>query len=536
MVIAFDSLPPQARIWVYQSPKPLTSEAQHFILQTLNQFIAEWKSHNQPVIGSAAIFHNQFIVIGADESAGQVSGCGVDSLVSLLKSLGQQLNLDFFGNDVAFIDNGQVHIAELKTIRQAIQSGLIKPETPVFDNSITEKSKLDQWPRPAAQSWLARYFAVLLLFFGIAHAQTTCYYNAILHLGNGSRIEKGFLSFSGDKITAVGQGEDPQADQRIDAEGAHLYPALILLNNTIGLRETDALRATLDFAETGELNPEVQAASAFNHDSEIIPTLRQNGVLIVQSTPRGKLLAGNSAVLPLSAKSCQPLATAQHLYWQTSKIPTLDALLGEARSQPSSKNLKIMALQPVLAGSQPLFIHTQTHQEALKAIHWAQRQGIKMVLVCRQDVIKIADFLAAQKIPVVLPRVFSLPESADAPVDAPFTLPKTLLEKGVLCALSYEGDMEAMGARNLAFSAGYLAAYGLDKELALKLITLNAATILGLDDQLGSLEVGKQATFFISTGDALDMMSQNVIAAFIAGQPIPLTSRQQSLYQSYRTR
>ena len=148
----------------------------------------------------------------------------------------------------------------------------------------------------------------------------------------------------------------------------------------------------------------------------------------------------------------------------------------------------------------------------------------------------IADFLAAQKIPVVLPRVFNLPENADDPVDAAFTLPKILLEKGVLCALSYEGDMEAMGARNLAFSACYAAASGLDKELALRLITLNAAAILGLEAQLGSLEVGKQATFFISSGDALDMMSQKVTAAFVAGKSLPLTSRQQSLYETYRTR
>ena len=96
--------------------------------------------------------------------------------------------------------------------------------------------------------------------------------------------------------------------------------------------------------------------------------------------------------------------------------------------------------------------------------------------------------------------------------------------------------MEAMGARNLPFTAGTAVAYGLDYEDAISAITLNAAKILGIDTQVGSIEHGKDATFFISSGDALDMRTNNVEQAFIKGNSIDLNNHQKELFEKYRNR
>jgi imidazolonepropionase-like amidohydrolase len=119
-------------------------------------------------------------------------------------------------------------------------------------------------------------------------------------------------------------------------------------------------------------------------------------------------------------------------------------------------------------------------------------------------------------------------------VDLPYKLPYLLQKAGVLFCLQNEGGMEAMGTRNLPFIAGTSAAYGLTKEQAVKSISLNAAKILGIDKTCGSIEVGKDATLFVSTGDALDMMYNNVEYAFIKGKAIDLNNDQKELYEKYK--
>ena len=145
-------------------------------------------------------------------------------------------------------------------------------------------------------------------------------------------------------------------------------------------------------------------------------------------------------------------------------------------------------------------------------------------------------FTCILNISLILNRVHRLPDSQDSPIDEPFTQAKKLKEAGILFCLSYEGDMEAMGARNLPFSAGTAVTYGLDYEDAISSITLNTAQILGVDEYLGSIEHGKNATFFISSGDALDMRTNNVKQAFINGEAIDLNNHQKELFEKYKNR
>jgi len=134
---------------------------------------------------------------------------------------------------------------------------------------------------------------------------------------------------------------------------------------------------------------------------------------------------------------------------------------------------------------------------------------------------------------VLLQRVHSRPDKEDDDYDISFKLAKLLTDEGVLIALEPSGQMERMNSRNLPFYAGTTAAYGLDREKALQLITLNTAKILGIDKSYGSLEAGKSATLFISKGDALDMRTNHVTQAFIDGRDISLETHQTELWKRY---
>ena len=146
---------------------------------------------------------------------------------------------------------------------------------------------------------------------------------------------------------------------------------------------------------------------------------------------------------------------------------------------------------------------------------------------------KVADLLKTKNIPVIAQRVHTQPATDDDDYDLPYKLAKLLTDEGVLVGLESSGRMERMNTRNLPFYAGTVAAHGLDKEEALKLITWNTAKILGIEDRLGTLEVGKDATLFISEGDALDMRTNILTHAFINGRAISLESHQTKLWKRY---
>jgi imidazolonepropionase-like amidohydrolase len=173
-------------------------------------------------------------------------------------------------------------------------------------------------------------------------------------------------------------------------------------------------------------------------------------------------------------------------------------------------------------------------KEITDAIQFSQETGIqKIVLVHANEAYKIADLLVKNNIPVIIERSHRTPDGDDADYDFPFRTAKMLVEKGITVAIGMEGSMERMSVRNLPFYAGTYASYGLDKEEALKLITSNTAKILGIDDKVGTLEVGKHATLFLSEGDALDMRTNKLTHAFIEGRKISLETHQTELWKRY---
>lgn len=389
---------------------------------------------------------------------------------------------------------------------------------------------------------------------------------ATVHVGNGTLIENGEIGFRNGKIDRVSAADPAHAalyDSLIDAKGKHVYPGFILPNTTLGLSEVDAVRATHDFRETGDINPGVRSLVAYNTDSKIIPTVRANGVLYAQPAPRGGLLSGTSSVVNLDAWNWEdavlkaddgiwlnwPPERNRVALWEgaredevnnarTARLEQLSLLLRRAEKyRGETVDLSLAALKGLFDGSKNLYVNVSKAKEIKESVLFLKELGVKKIVICGgEESHWVAGFLAENRVPVLLDRLHSLPYNPDDAYDLSYALPKLLQDAGVLYGLSYTGDMENMGSRNLPFLAGTAARLGLSKEQALQSITLNTARILGIDKTCGSLEPGKAATLFVSTGDALDMLGNNVELAFIDGRNISLDTHQKQLYRQYKTK
>lgn len=390
--------------------------------------------------------------------------------------------------------------------------------------------------------------------------------NATVHIGNGIVLNNAYVGFKNGVITSVGEGDTPEGfDQVINLKGKHIYPGFIAPNTTLGLREIDAVRATLDYAEVGDFNPNVRSQIAYNTDSKITPTLRFNGVLLAQITPRSGIISGTSSIMELDGWNWEDATLKAddgiHMSWpqmykktgwwaepgsseknneqekavQEIKVFFKDAKAYAEINNVKEKNYKFEAMKGLFDGSKRLYVSANTAKEILEVINFKKEFDIThVVIVGGTDSWLVAEALKENKIPVILNRVHSLPERTDDGIDLPFQLPYLLQKAGVLFCLNYDGDMEVMGTRNLPFNAGTAAAYGLTKEEALASITLNTAKILGIDNLVGSIEIGKHATLFVSAGDALDMKSNIIEHAFIRGKKVDLDNHQKQLYEKYK--
>ncbi len=387
---------------------------------------------------------------------------------------------------------------------------------------------------------------------------------AIIHIGNGTVIGDGVITFDEGIITAVGStndGIDIRGHLVIDLQGQHLYPGFVLPNTTLGLSEVGSIRATSDVLEEGDINASVRSAIAYNTDSELIPTSRFNGILTAQATPEGGLISGSSSVFKLDGWNWEDAMLVAdvglHLHWpslkqrrrspETGLFETVDNENYQGQTQllhslfqnaltytGEPLNLNLAAMQPLLTGAAKLFIHTDEAKEIISAVRFARGYGIQeIVLVGGADALMVKDFLLAQSIPVIYERIHALPSREWHDVDAPFKTPFLLHDAGIKVGIG-GGGTSLDRQRNLPFFAGTAAAYGLDRETALSLITLSNAEILGVSHRVGSLEVGKDATMFVSAGDALDMRTSQVLGAYIQGRDIDLFGTQQQLYERFR--
>jgi hypothetical protein len=160
MHVAFDQLPPEARVWIYQANRQLTGPEIISVLPSLARFAEEWTSHGRSLRASAEVLHQQFLVVGLDEGVAGASGCSIDASVRFVAQLEQHLGIELLEkSQLAFSQGGQVQLLKRTELKAAVANGALSPETFYFDNTLATKAELDtKWPRPAGETWLARYF------------------------------------------------------------------------------------------------------------------------------------------------------------------------------------------------------------------------------------------------------------------------------------------------------------------------------------------------------------------------------------------
>jgi imidazolonepropionase-like amidohydrolase len=407
--------------------------------------------------------------------------------------------------------------------------------------------------------------------------------NGVIHTVSGQTFSPGALLVENGRIKAVGENVADAADESIDLNGLHVYPGLISAGTALGLIEIEAVRATRDFAEVGEYTPDVQSWIAVNPDSELIAVARLNGVTHVVPVPTGGIVSGQSGLVQLQGWTVEEMTVkaplALHLFWpvmtldtrhkeqlpenqrerfksledqakeRRAKLKEIDDFFSEAeaywKAQPP-KNQRVPAWEamgPFVRGEVPLMVHADELRQIKTAVEWAESRKYKMILAGARDAWRLADLLAEKKVPVVYERVFNMGNGLSAtsardvdPYDIHFRAPSILQKAGVKLAIGEGlGGDAAANLRNLPYSVAQAVAFGLSEDEALKTITLHPAEILGVADRLGSLEPGKEATFFTCTGDILDVRSQ-VKSMWIDGKSIPMESRHTRLYEKYRNR
>ncbi|TWT58830.1 imidazolonepropionase [Thalassoglobus neptunius] len=375
-------------------------------------------------------------------------------------------------------------------------------------------------------------------------------------------IPNGVILFEKGKITAVGPAREiaiPANTQRISLAGKRIYPSLIESHSILGLVEIPAVRASRDQRETGSINPNVRAAAAVNPDSELIPVARANGVLLALSAPEGGFVSGQASMLQLDGWTSEDLAlepsVGMIVNWPSVKndlkessndhdrVDELRELLDEARAYRAGRisdrsrqqtDLKLEALRPVIDRQIPILVWADSASVIQSAVAFALEQNIRIVILGGYDAPVCADLLKKHKVPVVISAVYRLPRRRNDPFDSAYTLPARLHEAGVSFAISGSASSRSSSnSRNLPYHAGVAVAYGLPEDEALKAITLSPAEIFGIEDRVGSLDVGKDATLIVTDGDPLETPT-SVTHAWIQGRSVELTSRHTRLYEKYQ--
>ena len=409
-----------------------------------------------------------------------------------------------------------------------------------------------------------------------AGAETVLLRGATVHTVSGADIADGSVLIRDGKIAEVGAHlAVPKGARVIELKGLHLYPGMIDSATELGLTEIEAVREMSDIADIGLFKPQLRAATAVNPASEHIPVTRANGITSVITNPGGGIIAGQSVLMHLNGWTMEDMVirspAAMRLEYPEIRMPNrffadmpgrggptyadakkryeqqmqeLNDFMESARRYRQAKaaagpdfqtDLKLEAMIPVLDGKVPMLIRAEKAKAIKEAIAFADKQKVHMILEQGVEAWKVAPELKAHNIPVILPPTLRLPENEDDPYDKPFTIPGELSKAGVKFAFATFGPGAENNPRNLPYEAAASVGFGLPKEEAFKAVTLYAAEIWGVGDDLGSIDKGKWADLIVTDGDPLETRTQ-IKQMFIKGAPVDLENKHRRLYEKYLTR
>jgi len=395
----------------------------------------------------------------------------------------------------------------------------------------------------------------------------------ILHTVSGEVLEGYDILFAKGKIISIEKSimASPETDV-YDIYDKHVVPGYIAPLTQLGLVEIGLVRQTRDYAETGDINPNVRANVSYNPDSELIPVTRSNGVLVANSVPISGRIAGQSSVMMLDGWTWEDATlkhpTALNLNWPNmhvnlrkdakkkekdqrdaynKAIREIDRLVRDVRAyhqrrtvrerkaeQKQQSDLRLESMVPFIIHKEPIHVHANDIRQIEAAVKWANKHDFNIVIVGGWDAWRNPELLVKHNIPVILLSVQTTPRRRYEPIHTPYKVPAMLHEAGVRFCISTDPGYPFDGhVRTLPNEAMRAAAWGLPKSEAMRAITLSAAEILGVDEHVGSLEPGKDATFFIADAHPL-IQTTNPTKAFIQGREVDLSDRQKNLWEKYK--
>jgi len=402
---------------------------------------------------------------------------------------------------------------------------------------------------------------------------------ATLHPVSGPDVPSGTIIVSEGKIAAVGNGETrvPPGAQTIDVHGLDIWPGLVDAGTRLGVYEINSLAETQDDADSAQFQPEHRTSTAIRPDSEIIPVARANGILTAYVQPGGGLFSGQGCLVDLQGWVPREMVIAdpvalhvaipRHIPAEADDAPprregpdprqkraeqvesikeefrralAYDKVLTEARTRQSPappSDPRLAAIVPYAKGQKPVIFHADHRTEILDALKIAEELSLKAILSGGADAWKVAEAIKAAKVPVLVGGTLNLPVEATDPYDASYTNPARLHEAGVTFAIRSNpiGPQQGTASRNLPYEAAMAVAFGLPEAEAIKAVTIAPARILGVADQVGSLEVGKRANLVVTAGHILQPTTE-IKALFLDGKPADMESRHTRLYEKYRRR
>jgi imidazolonepropionase-like amidohydrolase len=404
-----------------------------------------------------------------------------------------------------------------------------------------------------------------------ANGPLTAITNARIFPISSAPIERGTIVIRGNRIEAVGANVAvPAGAQVIDAKGGEVYPGFIDARTSVGLNEPGA-RGFEDTSEMLDINASVKAQVAYQSDSDAIPVARVNGITSVAVVPTGGLIGGQIAVMNLDGwtweeATLQPVAGVSFQFpplvrggfgggggggnndanrkyedlkkERDAKVQRVEDLVARARAYAKipaadrATDWNVAAMVPVAERRQPLFVSASSEADIREAIAFADRAGVRIVITGGLESPLVAPLLKEKNIPVILGSVLTMPAREDAHHAATYKAAGELAQAGVTFAFGTGG---AANNRLIPYEAAISVAWGLDRDRALRAITLDAASILGVADRVGSLEPGKVANLFIATGDPMEMKTQ-FTHIFINGRNVGLKSKHTELYERFSSR
>ena len=388
-------------------------------------------------------------------------------------------------------------------------------------------------------------------------------------------VENATVLIENGRIVGVARGlTAPAGATVVDCSGMTIYPGLFDAGTRLGLIEIGAVEVTRDENEMGDVTPHAQALTAVNPNSVAIPVTRVNGITTALTSPTGGLFPGTAAVINLHGYTPEQMSVngARALvinfpskgrggWWDQrreeeiekqwkNRMTKLDDVWDQASifaridsvSSSTGNSLDhgtydhtapLEAMAPALRGAMPIVIEVNRAADIDSALQWVERRGVENVIFAGvREGWRMADKIAAAGIPCIVGPVLSTPMRASDRFDKAYANAGLLAKAGVKVALR---TSDVANVRNLPFHAGFAVTYGMEPSEALRAITLTPAELFGLEDELGSIEVGKQATLFVADGDPFEP-GTTIHHLFINGRNVQLESRHTRLHDEFLRR